>query len=156
MKANSRDNAPKPRLVNIPQPLKGAARGVPLVEYDAPSLSSQLHDLCLGPHGNLWYADYSAGNKIGRFNPDTAEFTEWDMPTENSYPHSVITDEAGNLWITEALGNKIAVFKVSLRGAVGDEAISFPGTDCFASLAMTCPASFQIPFSISHHGVSLT
>ena len=112
MKANSGDNAPTPRLVNVPQPLNGTARGVSLIEYDAPSLSSQLHDLCMGPDGNLWYADYSPGNKIGRFNPDTAEFTEWDMPTENSYPHSVITDEAGNLWITEALGNKIAVFNI--------------------------------------------
>ena len=34
---------------------------------------------------------------------------------------------------------------VSLRGAVGDEAISFPATDCFASLAMTCTTTFQIP-----------
>ena len=34
---------------------------------------------------------------------------------------------------------------VSLRGAVGDEAISFPATDCFASLAMTCSVSFQTP-----------
>ena len=33
--------------------------------------------------------------------------------------------------------------EVSLRGAVGAEAISFPATDCFASLAMTCTVAFQ-------------
>ncbi len=36
---------------------------------------------------------------------------------------------------------------LSLRGAGGDDAISFPASDCFASLAMTCPGSFQTPSS---------
>ncbi len=32
---------------------------------------------------------------------------------------------------------------MSLRGAGGDEAISFSATDCFATLAMTCTTTFQ-------------
>ena len=43
---------------------------------------------------------------------------------------------------------------VSLRGAVGDEAISFPATDCFALLAMTCTATFQTPFIVCRPYVS--
>ena len=43
---------------------------------------------------------------------------------------------------------------VSLRGAVGDEAISFPATDCFALLAMTCTATFQTPFIVCRPHVS--
>jgi hypothetical protein len=31
---------------------------------------------------------------------------------------------------------------MSLRGATGDEAISFPGEDCFATLAMTGSREF--------------
>ena len=34
---------------------------------------------------------------------------------------------------------------VSLRGAGCDEAIFCPATDCFATLAMTCIATFQTP-----------
>jgi len=43
---------------------------------------------------------------------------------------------------------------VSLRGALGDEAISFPATDCFASLAMTCTATFQTPSMQKHTVIS--
>jgi virginiamycin B lyase len=76
---------------------------VTIKEWDVPTPNSRPHDPAVAPDGALWYTGQMA-NKLGRFDPKTAQFKEFPLKTPESGPHGLAADPDGNIWFT-------AVFK---------------------------------------------
>lgn len=72
-----------------------------LKEIPLPDQDSRPRRLDISSDGNLWYGDYSRG-KVGRYNPETGEFSEWDLPSgEASRPYAVAMDNRDRFWLVE-------------------------------------------------------
>jgi virginiamycin B lyase len=65
-----------------------------------PRKEARLRRLAITGDDVVWYTDYSQGY-IGRYNPETAEFTEWKTPSEKSGPYAMATDKLGRVWFIE-------------------------------------------------------
>ena len=61
---------------------------------------SLLRRLVITPDDAVWYTDYSQGY-IGRYEPETGEFTEWKTPSEKSGPNAMAADANGRIWFVE-------------------------------------------------------
>jgi virginiamycin B lyase len=86
-----------------------------VTEYDVPTDDSQPGGLAiLGTRA--WFAE-AEGNKLGRVTLATGAIAETPpITTSNSLPVDVVVNVAGYPWVTEAQGNKIALFWVSTIG----------------------------------------
>ena len=78
-------------------------------EWDIPTLSSSPHDIVVGKNGIVWFTEI-ATNKIGKFDPNTEQFSEYIIPTESSRPHGLVVDNQGNVWFTEVGAGQIGKF----------------------------------------------
>ncbi len=65
-----------------------------------PRAAARLRRLAITPDDAVWYTDYGEGF-IGRYAPETGEFTEWKTPTERSGPYAMEVDGKGRLWFVE-------------------------------------------------------
>jgi virginiamycin B lyase len=65
-----------------------------------PRAEARLRRLAITRDDLVWYADY-AGGFIGRYNPETGEFTEWKTPSEQSGPYAMAADADGRIWFVE-------------------------------------------------------
>ncbi len=77
-----------------------------ITEFALPTANADPRGIVTGPDGNLWFAEYDAG-QIGEINPTTHAITEFSTPTVNSAPECIATGPDGNLWFTEVNANQI-------------------------------------------------
>jgi virginiamycin B lyase len=76
-------------------------------EFEIPSPESYPAQLAIDDAGIVWLTEYD-GNRIGRFDPETADWTEYVIPTPSSKPWGLAVDStAGFVWFTETAGDKI-------------------------------------------------
>ena len=70
-------------------------------EYRIPTRDPFPHSITTDAQGNAWFSEVSdRGNKIGKFNFETEEFTEYPLPWPSSHPHTGAVDKHGIFWIT--------------------------------------------------------
>ena len=65
-----------------------------------PREEARLRRVDLTSDGCVWYTDYNGGY-IGRYNPETGEFTEWKNPSERSGPYALAVDSKDRIWFVE-------------------------------------------------------
>ena len=71
-----------------------------LTVINLPREQARLRRLAITPDDAIWYTDYSQGY-IGRYDPETGEFSEWKTPSENSGPYAMAADALGRIWFVE-------------------------------------------------------
>jgi len=67
---------------------------------ELPREQARLRRLVITPDDAVWYTDYNEGY-IGRYDPQTGEFTEWKTPSEQSGPYAMAADALGRIWFVE-------------------------------------------------------
>jgi virginiamycin B lyase len=65
-----------------------------------PREEARLRRLAITDDNAIWYTDYSQGY-IGRYDPQSGEFTEWKTPSEKSGPYAMAADNLGRVWFVE-------------------------------------------------------
>ncbi|WP_428323967.1 virginiamycin B lyase family protein [Nitrosopumilus sp.] len=78
-------------------------------EWDIPTPDSAPHDVVVGHDGMIWFTEIGTNN-IGKFDPNTEQFSEYVIPTESSRPHGLVVDNQGNVWFTEVGAGQIGMF----------------------------------------------
>jgi streptogramin lyase len=84
---------------------QGPARNYRVVMYDLVDHYSEPHDVAVDPRGIAWVGE-RLGNKIGRFDPRTLEFSEVEMPPGPALPGrqslgNPQIDANGILWVND-------------------------------------------------------
>ena len=74
--------------------------------FPLPKSGGNPQGLARGSDGNLWFADASFDNVVGRITPQGV-VTEFHTPTPNSQPMSIVAGPDGNLWFTEFAANRV-------------------------------------------------
>jgi streptogramin lyase len=91
-----------------------------------------LHDLTLGPDGNLWatarhfYSATDRTNWIVRITPEL-QITSYPLPYPNSGPDQIVAGPDGALWFTESAGNRIG--RITTAGALTEYAVPTPASE---------------------------
>ncbi|MEX2122685.1 MAG: hypothetical protein WD795_02250 [Woeseia sp.] len=81
--------------------LRVDARNMTLREIALPHEDSRPRRLVVTSDDNVWYGDYARGY-LGRYSPDSGEFTEWPMPGgADSAPYGMAVDRNDKIWIVE-------------------------------------------------------
>jgi virginiamycin B lyase len=65
-----------------------------------PRKDARLRRLAITSDDAVWYTDYAQGY-IGRYEPESGEFTEWKTPSERSGPYAMAADADGRIWFVE-------------------------------------------------------
>jgi len=76
-----------------------------LKEFTIPTGSSKPADIAVDGQGLVWFSE-SEANKIGRFDPWTAEFSEYSVEPRNK-PLGIAVDRYNFVWFTMPDANKI-------------------------------------------------
>ena len=72
-----------------------------LEEIEIPRKDARPRRIAITSDGMVWYGDYAKGI-LGKFNPNTREFTEWPMPSgENARPYAITVDNKDRIWFVE-------------------------------------------------------
>jgi len=74
--------------------------GMTLKVISLPRDEARLRRLAITADDAVWYTDY-IGGYIGRYTPETGEFTEWKTPSERSGPYAMAADALGRIWFVE-------------------------------------------------------
>jgi virginiamycin B lyase len=97
--------AAAPAVTPLPPPL---ALADPLPQCHAlPDARSGPTTVTITPAGQIWFTQ-SAGNRIGRMNPDGSDLQEFPLPHTGSQPRIIALGGDGNLWFSEHLGSRIS------------------------------------------------
>ena len=92
--------------------------------YPLPIADSEPYDIAYAT-GAVWVTE-RMGNKVARFDPVAASWTEYDIPTANSQPTGLIVlpGQPVQIWFAERAGNKLGLLAVAddLTGAL----VEFP------------------------------
>ncbi len=99
-----------------------------VTEYNVPTAGAQPSGLAIyGTRG--WFAETQA-NRLGRVTLATGAIDDTPpITTPNSLPEDVVINSAGYPWVTEAQGNKIAIFKVSTISGFVQYLVPTPGSE---------------------------
>jgi streptogramin lyase len=84
------------------------ARNYRVVQYELENARAENHDIEVDPWGVGW-ANQRLGGKLGRFDPETYEFSEVEMPANETgiiRPGNPRITSEGIMWITEPFGNR--------------------------------------------------
>ncbi len=103
---------PVPRC--YPLPNRGSA---PTTISIVPSASA--------PKAELWFTQ-SAGNRIGRMNPNGSGLVEYALPNANSSPRIIVRGSDGNIWFTQHTGNRIG--RITREGVLTEFEIPTPNS----------------------------
>jgi virginiamycin B lyase len=66
-----------------------------ITEWPLPAPGSWPHDAHVARDGSVWYTAQNT-NKLGRFDPRTAQFKEFELKTPKSGPQGMVDDAQGN------------------------------------------------------------
>jgi virginiamycin B lyase len=81
--------------------------------------------VAIAPDGRVWFTE-SAGDRIGRINPDGSGLTEFALPHPASAPRIIAVGADGNLWFSEHTGNRMG--RTTPDGMVVEFGISTPAS----------------------------
>jgi acid phosphatase type 7 len=90
-----------------------------------PNAGSGPTTIAVAPDGHVWFTE-SAGNRIGRVNPDGSELQEFDLPHPNSSPRIIARGADGNMWFSEHTGNRIG--RITPQGQITEFDIPTPAS----------------------------
>ena len=96
-----------------------------VTEFALPSAGSGPTTLAIAPDGVIWFT-LSAGNAIGRMNPDGTGLVEYALPHPDSSPRIIALGADGNMWFSEHAGNRIG--RISPRGAIAEFPLPTPAS----------------------------
>ena len=65
-----------------------------------PREEARLRRVAITREDIIWYTDY-VGGYIGRYDPETGDFTEWKTPSDRSLPYAMATDKLDRIWFVE-------------------------------------------------------
>ena len=65
-----------------------------------PRETSRIRRIAITSDDSIWYTDYSEGY-LGRYVPETGEFSEWQNPSERSGPYAITADAQDRVWFVE-------------------------------------------------------
>jgi virginiamycin B lyase len=94
---------------------RGTATYIPgFREFPVPTANSHPAKLILDSQGRVWTTERD-GNKLARYDPDTASWDEYAIPTPHSKPWGLDLDANGNVWFAESApaANKIGMLDLS-------------------------------------------
>jgi virginiamycin B lyase len=85
--------------------LTGKSMAYRIVTYDLINTHAEPHDVAMDPEGNAWVSEQN-GNKLGRLDGKTLEFTEYDTPPgpapkDRQHLGNPQIDANGILWVTD-------------------------------------------------------
>jgi virginiamycin B lyase len=92
-------------------------------EYPLPNPGSGPTTIALTQDGSVWFTE-SAGNRIGRMQPDGTGLVEFPLPNPNSGPRIIAVGADGNLWFSEHTGNRMG--RITPAGVITEFAIRRP------------------------------
>jgi virginiamycin B lyase len=72
----------------------------------------------------IWVSHWDAG-QVGRYNPDTGEWSEWPLPGNGPRAYSVYVDEFDAVWLTDFTADSIVRFDPSTETF---QSYDLPGT----------------------------
>jgi len=81
--------------------------------------------LAIARDGRVWFTE-SAGNRIGRINPDGSGLMEWTLPHPDSAPRIIALGADGNMWFSEHLGNRMG--RIAPDGTITEFDIHTPAS----------------------------
>jgi streptogramin lyase len=90
-----------------------------------PSPGSGPTTIAIALDGRIWFTE-SAGNRIGRVDPDGSELTEFALPHPNSSPRIIARGADGNMWFSEHTGNRIG--RITPEGQISEFDIPTPAS----------------------------
>lgn len=94
-----------------------------VAEYPLPTAGSGPTTLAIAPDGTVWFTE-SAGNRIGRINPDGSGLREFPLPNPNSSPRIIALGSDGNMWFSEHTGNRMG--RITPAGVIAEFPIPTP------------------------------
>ena len=94
-------------------------------EFALPNPGSGPTTIALAPDGTLWFTE-SAGNRIGRMNPDGSGLREYPLPNPNSSPRIIALGSDGNMWFSEHTGNRMG--RITPDGTISGFPIPTPNS----------------------------
>ena len=94
-------------------------------EYPLPNPGSGPTTIALAQDGALWFTE-SAGNRIGRINPDGTGLREFALPNPNSAPRIIALGSDGNMWFSEHTGNRMG--RITPDGTIAEFPIPTPNS----------------------------
>ena len=94
-------------------------------EYPLPNPGSGPTTIALAPDGTLWFTE-SAGNRIGRMNPDGTGLKEFPLPNPGSAPRIIALGSDGNMWFSEHTGNRMG--RIAPDGTLAEFPIPTPNS----------------------------
>ncbi len=66
-----------------------------------------LQEVHIDFSGNVWYAERTLPNALGRLDPRTGEITEWELPEPAADPHGLTIDSQGYVYWAEVDGGHL-------------------------------------------------
>src|SRR5678809_1175189 len=82
-------------------------------EFLLPNPGSGPTTIALAADGTVWFTE-SAGNRIGRMNPDGSGLWELALPNANSSPRIIALGADGNMWFSEHTGGRMG--RITMKG----------------------------------------
>jgi virginiamycin B lyase len=80
-----------------------------LEEIDPPTPRQGTRRVWSDADGTLWTAQWNVG-QVGRYVPETGEWTEWRLPGDTPQAYAVYVDERDDVWLTDFGANAIVRF----------------------------------------------
>jgi virginiamycin B lyase len=80
-----------------------------LEEIDPPTPNQGTRRVWSDSEGVLWTSQWNAG-QVGRYDPETGEWTEWRLPGEAPQAYSVYVDERDDVWLSDFGANALVRF----------------------------------------------
>ena len=92
-------------------------------EHRIPTPGSKPYIAMEGFDGCLWFCE-SGASKIGRFDPNSASFTEFELPTPNATPIGISIGGDGNYWFCEKAAHQVG--RITPQGKVTEFKLPTP------------------------------
>jgi streptogramin lyase len=112
------------------EPLESRRLLTSVAEVPIPTINSYPAGIAVGPDGNLWFTDFSAG-EIGRIDPTTHTIIEFPLAGFSGSPVGITAGPDGNIWFTEEFGDRIGELDLA-TGLITDYPISTAMSDPYA------------------------
>ncbi len=93
--------------------------------FPLPHARSGPTTVAVASDGRVWFTE-SAGDRIGRMNPDGSGLVEFALPHPASAPRIIAVGADGNLWFSEHTGNRIG--RASPEGEIAEFEIPTPAS----------------------------